>query len=480
MRILTEGDKVNISRWKHSAEDVSITTQIYTPLWQYLVRLIPATVAPNTITFMGLLVNCYALYWAVNLYRISPVLSSVVISLLVYTYMHLDALDGMHARRTKNGSSLGELFDHLCDSVSTLLLTFIPLWINNVTEPYALYTMVTISMVTFARYQLMALLSGTMVFNRWSGPGEMIHLYILVILLTPWVSLDDILWALGTNGVTYLSTLAQWAPIVMGAALLSFLDLAYLSRLADTVTRNGTWLVVMTKMIEFGLISMEWVDAPNDWLSYLAHGGFYVSLAVDYMVCKMAQKGMSSWVPVICFLSLFDSFISLLASMGFVLRLLYEISSHLRINFFEPQIRVYASGVFDLCHNNHREMFEIASRFGNRLIIGVHGDEDVEKWKGKTPTMNLEQRAVAVEQSPYVSEVIRNPPYTLSGKVGEKFLDSHRISLVVCSDEYDNEDDPYYVIPRQRGILKTIPRRTGLSTSEIKKRIIDDHISTQN
>ena len=44
-------------------------------------------------------------------------MSAVIAAALTYAYFTLDALDGKHARNTKNGSPLGELFDHGCDNV---------------------------------------------------------------------------------------------------------------------------------------------------------------------------------------------------------------------------------------------------------------------------------------------------------------------------------------------------------------------------
>ena len=41
----------------------------------------------------------------------------------LFVYQSLDAIDGKQARRTGSSSPLGELFDHGCDSVSTVFVT---------------------------------------------------------------------------------------------------------------------------------------------------------------------------------------------------------------------------------------------------------------------------------------------------------------------------------------------------------------------
>ena len=43
----------------------------------------------------------------------------VLAAIGLFVYQTLDACDGKQARRTGNSSSLGELFDHGCDAVST-------------------------------------------------------------------------------------------------------------------------------------------------------------------------------------------------------------------------------------------------------------------------------------------------------------------------------------------------------------------------
>ena len=56
----------------------------------------------------------------------------------LFVYQTLDAIDGKQARRTNSSNALGELFDHGCDSMSTVFVTlagacsmsmgFIPYW----------------------------------------------------------------------------------------------------------------------------------------------------------------------------------------------------------------------------------------------------------------------------------------------------------------------------------------------------------------
>jgi phosphatidylglycerophosphate synthase len=49
---------------------------------------------------------------------------SALCAFMLFTYQTLDAIDGKQARRTKAGSPLGQLFDHGCDSVGTVLIMY--------------------------------------------------------------------------------------------------------------------------------------------------------------------------------------------------------------------------------------------------------------------------------------------------------------------------------------------------------------------
>lgn len=51
-----------------------------------------------------------------------PRWASALCALGLFIYQSLDAIDGKQARRTNSSSPLGELFDHGCDSISTVFV----------------------------------------------------------------------------------------------------------------------------------------------------------------------------------------------------------------------------------------------------------------------------------------------------------------------------------------------------------------------
>src|SRR5437879_379725 len=125
----------NLSHWTYSIVDKSNTTQVLTPLWDYLVTLVPNTVAPNVLSLTGLLCILYSFHLSYHYITIYPNLIAFFIFILVFAYMNLDAIDGKHARRTNNASPLGELFDHSCVNIGVVFLTMTMTHIYNIESP---------------------------------------------------------------------------------------------------------------------------------------------------------------------------------------------------------------------------------------------------------------------------------------------------------------------------------------------------------
>ncbi|KAK1901867.1 Choline/ethanolaminephosphotransferase 1 [Dissostichus eleginoides] len=93
---------------RYSSAGRSLLEPLMQRYWEWLVGRVPAWIAPNLITIIGLATNVFT-----------------TLVLIYYcptaTEQSLDAIDGKQARRTNSSSPLGELFDHGCDSLSTVL-----------------------------------------------------------------------------------------------------------------------------------------------------------------------------------------------------------------------------------------------------------------------------------------------------------------------------------------------------------------------
>lgn len=96
-------------------------------LWNWVVQFCPLWVAPNLITIVGLAINIFTslllIVYCPTATEVAPWWATFLCSLGLFIYQTLDAIDGKQARRTKTSSPLGELFDHGCDSLSTVFVS---------------------------------------------------------------------------------------------------------------------------------------------------------------------------------------------------------------------------------------------------------------------------------------------------------------------------------------------------------------------
>ncbi|XP_073997995.1 choline/ethanolaminephosphotransferase 1 bbc isoform X3 [Rhodnius prolixus] len=125
-KILSPGQLKRLSDHKYSCESLSILDKFLQPWWDWLVSKIPLWLAPNLITIIGLIINILTtlvlVYYSPDAKAEAPWWAFILCALGLFAYQSLDAIDGKQARRTGTSTPLGELFDHGCDSVSTVFV----------------------------------------------------------------------------------------------------------------------------------------------------------------------------------------------------------------------------------------------------------------------------------------------------------------------------------------------------------------------
>ncbi|KAE8745515.1 hypothetical protein FOCC_FOCC007776 [Frankliniella occidentalis] len=125
-KILSDGQLKRLSEHKYNSESQSLLDAWLQPWWNWLVRQVPIWLAPNLITLSGLIINIVTtlilIYYSPDAKSDAPRWAFFLCGVGLFAYQSLDAIDGKQARRTGTSSPLGELFDHGCDSISTVFV----------------------------------------------------------------------------------------------------------------------------------------------------------------------------------------------------------------------------------------------------------------------------------------------------------------------------------------------------------------------
>jgi cytidyltransferase-like protein len=134
-----------------------------------------------------------------------------------------------------------------------------------------------------------------------------------------------------------------------------------------------------------------------------------------------------------------------------------------------PRRTVYMDGVFDLFHIGHVRAIQQCATLGDRIILGVTGDEDAASYK-RMPVVCQNDRVAVIEAIRYVDRVICPCPL----QVTAEFLDQYQIDLVVHG--FANDDDAkrqrsFFQIPIQLGKFQQIDYYRDLSTTDIIQKI---------
>uniref|UniRef100_A0A8C9T0X2 Choline/ethanolaminephosphotransferase 1 n=1 Tax=Scleropages formosus TaxID=113540 RepID=A0A8C9T0X2_SCLFO len=123
---LSSAQLKRLDEHRYSSAGCSLLEPVMQCYWEWLVGHVPTWIAPNLITIVGLLTNiattlvlvCYC----PTATEEAPQWTYLLCAGGLFIYQSLDAIDGKQARRTGSSSPLGELFDHGCDSLSTVFV----------------------------------------------------------------------------------------------------------------------------------------------------------------------------------------------------------------------------------------------------------------------------------------------------------------------------------------------------------------------
>eukprot|EP00081_Caenorhabditis_elegans_P007592 NP_001257201.1 Choline/EthanolaminePhosphoTransferase [Caenorhabditis elegans] len=153
--LLSDQELKRLKEHKYSAVDNSWLDELCMKRWwEFVITLCPMWIAPNLITWIGLVINLITVLvlssFSYSATESAPSWAYLQAALGLFFYQTLDAIDGKQARRTGSSSPLGELFDHGCDSMTQVFVTLNICYAMSLgTVPYGVLIVSVISVVMF-------------------------------------------------------------------------------------------------------------------------------------------------------------------------------------------------------------------------------------------------------------------------------------------------------------------------------------------
>ena len=494
---LTPPEKLTFSQWKEEIKDKSLTKHLSSPLFEYLAQqYIPDTVAPNVVTLSGFLILGHAWYLT-NLYGDYYATSCTwfaVISILLF--WATTSMEGFHTDRIRQRTPLGELFKYSCDCGATVFLVLLTTYCLGGTSVETQWNAVQASqLILFYKHLSAFHRNAGLRYNVLTGPGDVIMVCVCLLSIRGTFGLD---WVLTVYENTvrgliqyfvahpsiktpdekmehYMDNPKQVASEIVKTVYYLMYVLAVtktlLLREPHGWSRFGLSTSLLMRIVPAVLMHFG-VESEIKTVDVVCDGFFMAVLTSDVTLAKMAGREIHPWVVLMSLASVLSHTTILALVFVYYIAVFADLCFYMNMPLFSTCRNVYCDGVYDLCHVGHKVLFQNALAFGNRLYVGVVGDEDANNYK-RPPIMTHSERCAEVQGCKAVTKVIPNAPcFGLT----KSFLDQHQIHVVAFGEEYlerypDPKDDPYYRVPREMGIARPLPRTKGLSTSDLIRRI---------
>ncbi|XP_045118393.1 cholinephosphotransferase 1-like isoform X4 [Portunus trituberculatus] len=167
---LSETQLRRLEEHRYSCASTSLMDPLMQKWWCWLVEQCPLTLAPNLITITGLIINIITslvlCYYSPDAKQEVPRWACFMCAFGLFVYQSLDAIDGKQARRTGTSSPLGELFDHGCDSLSTVFVSLgVCCSVRLGTLPYWMFFQCMMAVTLFYCAHWQTYVSGTLRFG---------------------------------------------------------------------------------------------------------------------------------------------------------------------------------------------------------------------------------------------------------------------------------------------------------------------------
>lgn len=136
---------------------------------------------------------------------------------------------------------------------------------------------------------------------------------------------------------------------------------------------------------------------------------------------------------------------------------------------------LYTGGTFDLFHAGHVNFLRQCKKLADKVVVSLNSDQFIEDYKGKKPILSFEERKEILLSCRYVDNVVEN----IGGKDSKISIMMVNPDIIAIGDDWAKKD--YYKqmnftqdwLNEKDILLVYIPYTQGISTTEIKKKMLE-------
>lgn len=438
---LTTPEKYRFGSWKEEIKDKSLSGQYLLPLWKFLSRNVPTTVAPNVLCLAGL--GLLGQTWYVVFHYGGAAAGSGyawLAATVITVFFALNSMVLVHADRIRQRTPLGDFFKYSTDSAATVFLSVLTTYCllggtmsdasgknNNITDSILetqWYAVQSAQLVLFVKHLSAFDRQAGLRYSVLSGPGEVIFATVSLLAIRATVGFDW-LWTLTE---TLLETILTQVND-HGGGLIDVDDVAqlYSNFTPKNMVKYGyyaMYLLAVTKTMllkkphgwsRFGLLASllmrlipailyfhaddvaqiaaadmiggidptvsAAIDRPIVGMAdVICDGLFMAVLTSDLTLAKMAGRELHPWVVLMSLATVFSHSTILALVVTYYVAVFADLCAYLNLPLLTTCRNVYCDGIYDLCHCGHKIAFQNALTFGNRLYVGVVGQKDASKF----------------------------------------------------------------------------------------------------
>ncbi|XP_017017003.1 cholinephosphotransferase 1 isoform X1 [Drosophila kikkawai] len=292
--ILSAQQLRKLSEHKYSCFSASLLDPLLQPWWNWLVAQTPLWLAPNLITIVGLILNVVTtlilICYSPNGVEPPPRWTCFLCALGLFIYQSLDSIDGKQARRTNTSSPLGELFDHGCDSISTVFVALsacVSCQLGHYPNWLFFQCFCAIALFYCAHWQ--TYVSGTMRFGRidvTEAQFSIIAIHLISAVLGPEIWLTKL---------PYFNCETRFVPLYVACGIDLILTLRYANCiLTDGCGKNGSSVAgtsVLSPSIPLTLVVLPalMIAQKSPQNIFTEHASVYI-LAFGMVAAKVTNK----------------------------------------------------------------------------------------------------------------------------------------------------------------------------------------------